>query len=78
MAGPHIQDCHGGNRSPNFMASVFRSVGLPDTIVSDRDVRFTADLWTSLHSTLGSTLIFGLPHHHNTTSKVERVNGAAP
>ena len=59
----------------NFMASVFRSVGLPDTIVSDRDVRFTADLWTSLHRALGSTLIFGSPHHHNTTSKVERVNG---
>ena len=59
----------------NFMASVFRSVGLPDTIVSDRDVRFTADLWTSLHRALGSTLIFGSLHHHNTTSKVERVNG---
>ena len=24
---------------------------------------------------MGSTLIFGSPHHHNTTSKVERVNG---
>ena len=25
--------------------------------------------------TLGASLIFGSPHHHNTTSKVERVNG---
>ena len=27
------------------------------------------------HRALGSTLMFGSPHHHNTTSKVERVNG---
>jgi len=59
----------------NFVASVFRDVGLPDTIVSDRDCRFTAEFWTSLHRALGSTLIFGSPEHHNTTSKVERVNG---
>ena len=28
-----------------------------------------------MHAALGSTLIFGSPHHHNTTSKVERLNG---
>ena len=38
-------------------------------------MRFTADLWTSLHRALGSILIFGSSHHHDTTSKVERVNG---
>jgi len=59
----------------NFIGSVFRDVGLPDTIVSDRDGRFTAEFWTALHRALGSTLIFGSPDHHNTSSKVERVNG---
>ena len=28
-----------------------------------------------MHEALGASLIFGSPHHHNTTSKVERVNG---
>ncbi len=59
----------------NFISSVFRDVGLPDVIVSDRDTRFTSSFWTGLHAALGSSLIFGSPYHHNTTSKVERVNG---
>ena len=59
----------------NFVASVFRDVGLPDVLVSDRDTRFTSAFWTGLHAALGASLIFGSPHHHNTTSKVERVNG---
>jgi hypothetical protein len=59
----------------NFVGSVFRDVGLPDVLVTDRDTRFTSAFWTGLHAALGSTLIFGSPHHHNTTSKVERLNG---
>ena len=59
----------------NFVASVFRDVGLPDVLVSDRDTRFTSAFWTGLHEALGASLVFGSPHHHNTTSKVERVNG---
>ena len=50
-------------------------MGLPDTLVSDRDVRFTSTFWTSLHHQLGTQLLFGSPHHNNTTSKVDRVNG---
>ena len=59
----------------NFVASVFRDVGLPDVLVSDRDTRFTSAFSTGLHAALGVSLIFGSPHHNNTTSKVERVNG---
>ena len=59
----------------NFVASVFRDVGLPDTLVSDRDTRFTSEFWTSLHVALGTSLIFGSPHHHNTNARTERVNG---
>ena len=44
-------------------------------LVSDRDTRFTSAFWTVLHAALGASLIFGSPHHHNTTTKVERVNG---
>jgi len=59
----------------NFVSSVYRDVGLTDVLVSDRDTRFTCAFWTDLHAALGALLVFGSPHHHNTTSKVERVNG---
>jgi hypothetical protein len=52
---------------------VFRDVGLPDVPVSDRDTRFTSAFWTALHAALGASLA-RLEHHHNTTSRVERVN----
>ena len=54
---------------------MFRDVGLHDVLVSDRDTRFTSAFWTSLHEALGESLIFGSPHNHSTTCKVERVNG---
>ena len=28
-----------------------------------------------LHETLGTCLVFGTPHHHHATAKVEQVNG---
>jgi hypothetical protein len=60
------------------MSSVFRDVGLPDTLDSDRDTRFTSEFWTALHAALGTSLIFrvgpGSPDHHNTNSRTERVN----
>jgi hypothetical protein len=59
----------------NFVGSAFRDVGLPDTIVSDRDARFTSSLWTALHAALSASLIFGSQHRHNTTSKAKRVHG---
>ncbi len=59
----------------NFVSSVFRDVGLPDVLVSDRDTSFTSAFWTGPHASLGSSLVFGLPQHHNTTGKVERING---
>ncbi len=54
-------------------------MGLPYVLVSvdsDRDTRFTGAFWTVLHAALGTSLIFGSHHHQNTTSKVERLNGA--
>ena len=47
--------------------SVFRDVGLPDVLVSDRDTRFTSAFWAGLHAALGASLVYGSPHHHKTT-----------
>ena len=44
-------------------------------LVSDRDTRFTSALWTGPARGAGCVAHLRLPHHHNTTSKVERVNG---
>jgi hypothetical protein len=41
---------------------------LPDTLVSDRDWRFNSEFWAALHAVLGTSLIFGSPHLHNTNS----------
>ncbi len=51
-------------------------MGLPDTLVSDRDTRFTSEFRTALHAALGPFLVFGSPYHHNTNSRTqaERVN----
>ena len=75
MVGSHSQDLHVRDGAANFVGSVFKDVGLQDCIVSDRDTRFVAELWTALHETLGTRLVFGTPHHHHTTAKVELVNG---
>ena len=58
----------------NFVGMAFRDLGLP-AVVLDRDTRFTSEFWTGLNAALGALLIFGSPHHHNTTSKVELING---
>jgi hypothetical protein len=59
----------------NFVGSVFRGVGLPDTFVSDRDARFAGSFRTALRAALGASLIFVSPHYCHTTRKVERANG---
>ena len=58
MVGSHSQD---QMAAANFMGSVFKDVGLQDSIVSDCDTRFVAELWTALHETLGTSLVFGTP-----------------
>ena len=75
VAGPDLQRPPPPRRRRNLVGSVFRDVGLPDVLVSDRDTRFTSALWTGLHAALGASLVYGSPHHPKTTSKVERVNG---
>jgi hypothetical protein len=42
-----------------------------DVLVSDRNTCFTSAFWTDLHAALGASLVFGSPHHQDTTSKVE-------
>ena len=67
VAGPHLQDSHSRDCGAQLRRLDF---GLPGRLVSDRDTHFTSDFWTGPY-----WAILGSPHRHNTTSKVERVDG---
>ncbi|GMF55505.1 unnamed protein product [Phytophthora fragariaefolia] len=53
-----------------FLGLVFRHHGLPESIVSDRDPRFTSAFWTRLFALLGTRLLMSTAAHPET----ERVN----
>ncbi|POM73942.1 Hypothetical protein PHPALM_9158 [Phytophthora palmivora] len=52
--------------------SVFRYHGLPETIVSDLDPRFTGAFWDSLFQLLGSKLTMSTADHPETDGQTER------
>jgi hypothetical protein len=55
-----------------FFQNVFRHYGLPKSIVSDRDTRFTSIFWTSLFQHLGTSLDMSTAHHQQTDGQSER------
>jgi len=57
-----------------FMQNVFRLHGLPKTIISDRDVKFTSAFWKTLFTDLGTQLNFSTAYHPQTDGQTERVN----
>eukprot|EP00253_Pinus_taeda_P035992 PITA_35992 len=57
-----------------FMQNVFRLHGLPKTIISDRNVKFTSSFWKTLFADLGTQLNFSTAYHSQTDGQTERVN----
>lgn len=53
---------------------IIRLHGLPDTIVSDRDSKFTATLLQELHRVLGVKLLLSTAFHPQTDGSTERAN----
>jgi transposase InsO family protein len=54
--------------------TILRHHGLPVTIVSDRDTRFTSQFWTSLHKLCGTRLAMSTAYHPQTDGQTERAN----
>jgi transposase InsO family protein len=54
--------------------TVFRHHGLPVTIVSDRDARFTSGFWRSLFNLCGTHLAMSSAYHPQTDGQTERAN----
>ncbi|GMI64755.1 hypothetical protein HRI_000144800 [Hibiscus trionum] len=56
-----------------YIAEIGRLHGVPKSIVSDRDPRFTSRFWECLHQALGTRLNFSTSYHPQSDGQSERV-----
>ncbi|KAL2943047.1 Transposon Tf2-9 polyprotein [Bienertia sinuspersici] len=71
---PAPKDCTAEQAAKLFFKNVVKYWGLPRSIISDRDPRFTAKFLTELFKLLGSGLHFSTSFHPQTDGQTERVN----
>src|SRR6202012_2230577 len=57
-----------------YLKEIVRLHGIPESIVSDRDARFTSKFWKELHRMLGSTFLMSTAFHPQTDGVTERAN----
>ena len=55
-----------------YICEIVKLLGVPSSIVSDRDPRFTSRFWRSLQEVLGSQLRLRLAYHPQTDGQSER------
>ncbi|MCO5579453.1 hypothetical protein L7F22_033308 [Adiantum nelumboides] len=74
----HFIPCKKAASAPDiaslFVQHIFRIHGLPRSIISDRDPKFTGHFWTSLFKSLGTNLLFSSAYHPQTDGQTKRVN----
>jgi hypothetical protein len=56
------------------MREIARLHGIPRKIVSDKDTKFTSNLWKGLFKGFGTNMNFSLTYHLWLDGKTERVN----
>ena len=57
-----------------YMKEISRLHGIPKTIVSDRDPKFTSKFWKGLFNGFGTNLNFSTAYHPKSDGQIERVN----
>ncbi|KAK2436721.1 hypothetical protein QL285_021693 [Trifolium repens] len=57
-----------------YVAEIVRLHGIPSSIVSDRDPKFTSHYWGTLHEALGTKLRLSSAYHPQTDGQTERTN----
>ncbi|KAI0522340.1 hypothetical protein KFK09_004718 [Dendrobium nobile] len=55
-----------------YVDEIVRLHGIPKSIVSDRDARFTSKLWKKIQEALGTRLTFSTAFHPQTDGQSER------
>jgi hypothetical protein len=71
---PAPKECTAEVTAKLFMRHVVKYWGLPASIVSDRDSRFTGRFWTELFRLLGTALNMSTTMHPQTDGQTERIN----
>ncbi|MBW0480857.1 hypothetical protein O181_020572 [Austropuccinia psidii MF-1] len=56
-----------------FCNKIISTCGVPKIIISDRDPKFTSELWTNLYDMLGTKLAFYTAYHPQTDGLAERM-----
>jgi transposase InsO family protein len=57
-----------------FMKKIARLHGIPRTIVSDKDTKFTSNFWRGLFKGFGTNINFSTTYHPQTDGKTETVD----
>ncbi|MBW0468867.1 hypothetical protein O181_008582 [Austropuccinia psidii MF-1] len=69
--------CHKENTAMDttllFWNNIIATCGVPKIIISDKDPKFTTDIWTDLYNILGTQLAFSTPYHPQTDGLAERM-----
>jgi hypothetical protein len=57
-----------------YMKEVSKLHGVPKTIVSEKDLKFTSNLWKGIFKGSGTNLNFNMAYHPELHGKIERVS----
>lgn len=71
---PSVETCTAQDVAELFLQEVFRLHGLPTSIISDRDGRFTSRFWQEVQKGLHTKLCLSSAYHPQTDDSTERVN----